>query len=297
MPNLKIKDKIIKLGDRYGLSPTAMLLLKCLIDKCDNSLQSRGDIVNYKTLEPQFINLFKGGLTEYYIAFSELVNNGFIEHSSEDNYVLVRPFIGTHYYSIMGTIQGRKRQYIKNHDTVKKEYRDFLNKYGTRIEYFETLPGDQLIRYTTKTSGVKIPDSLRPYFTSEPITGKDGKIIALYDNDYLRREMDRRNLTKEEKRVYYACIKFADTNGVIDDYNILSLVNSIIIEFGDGAVCQSTVYLVINKLLQLGLIFIDYSPIDASGTSSCSCRLIVAGYKEAFERKERYVIIPDVVLE
>ena len=302
MARLKKNDKIMKLGNRYGLSPSARLLLCGMIEKADKGFLKEGDIKNFQSLVPHFVSLFSGGLQEYYDAFQELLNSKFIEHSREEDYVFIRPYLDMHFYSILGVINSRKRQYTKSPVTIKKEWDAIYKKYGARIDFTPKPvdPDDQLIRYTTKTNGVKIPDSLRPFFTGEPITDVDGKIIARFDNNYLRQEKDRRNLTKEEKRVYYACIKFADTNGNIDDYDARSFINSILIEFGDGSVCQSTVYLALKRLIELGLVYTEIYNSDGDKGSSCigdRIRLVVAGYKEAFNRRERYVIIPDVVLD
>lgn len=294
MSNLKIKDKILKLGSRYGLTPSAQLLLESLIDKSDKGYLKDGDLYNYQSIEPHFVKLFSGGLDEYYAAFLELLNGKFISYDREKDYVFIKPFLGNYFHSILGVIEGRKRRYIKSPQTLKNEYNTFLAKYGSKMNYIPELSDDQLVRYTTKSSGVKIPDSLRPYFTGEPIKNYEGKVISKFDNNYLKRERDRRNLTKEEKRVYYACMKFADTNGIIDDFNTRSLVNSIIIEYGDGSLCQSTVYLALNKLFELGLLYSAVNNRSSVDTSSC---LVIAGYKEAFARRERYVIIPDVVLD
>lgn len=288
MSNLKIKDKIIKLGNRYGLSSPAMLLLNSMMDKSDSAFPKYGDLNGYKALEPHFVNLFPGGLDEYYSAFRELLDSKFVDHDISEDSVFIRPYVSPWFYSILGAIEGRKRQCTKSLVTARKEHDAYIKKYGPRMEFYQELP-DELIRYNTKTNGVKIPESFMPYFSGEPLTEKNGKSVLSFDKNYVKIEKDRRNLTKEEKRVYYACMKFADTNGIIDEYNEKSLINSVIIEFGDGSVCQSTVYLAITKLLELGLVRVDIN--------SKTCCLVVVGYKEAFERKDRYVIIPDVVLE
>lgn len=286
MSNLKTKDKIIKLGDRYGLSPSAMLLLKSMLIDSDS-----GSIHGYRSYENKYVDLFPSGLNEYYAAFLELLNGKFIDYAKDEDYVFIRPFINTNFYSILGAIEGHKRQYQITSETEYNEKKAFSYNEGALVEpYITDINDDQLIRYNTKTNGVKIPESLHPFFTGEKLTTKEIEVLSQLDSNYLARVKDRRNLTKEEKRVYYACMKFSDSNGILEDYNERSLINSIIIEFGDGSVCQSTVYLAIKKLLTLGLIRIDVN--DRTGYY-----LVVVGYKEAFERKERYVIIPDVVLE
>lgn len=283
---LKTKDKIIKLGYRYGLSDKAMQLLVGILDAANHN----GEIKGYKSLEPQFVSLYKGNIADYYAAYQDLLISKFIVYNKYDDNLFIRPYLSPYFYRILGTIEGRKRSYRKSIDTMRGEYDYLMKKYASRMDpELDPELETKEIRYNTKTNGVKIPESLHPYFTGEPLTAADVKALSRLDRDYLRLESQRRDLTKEEKRVYYACMKYADGNGVIDDYSEVSLIESILKDFGDGSVCRSTVYVAIKKLIELGLIRIDYN--------ENAKRLLVVGYKEAFERKERFVIIPDVVLD
>ena len=277
MANLKIKDKIIKLGDRYGLSPAAMLLLGSMLNACES-----GVLHDYQSCEREYIKLFSG-ISEYYSAFGELSQSKFVLQSNEN--VFIKPIYSTYFYEILGYIESKKRWCRKSPERIKNDYDAFINKYGTRLDEIIPLDPDKLLRYNTKTKGVKIPESFKMYFTGEQIKSSEADVMFRMDNNAFDQEFQRRNLTKEEIRMYYACMKFADTNGIIENFDIQSLITSILIEFGDGSVCQSTVYCAINKLFEVGLIFADGS------------QLIIAGYKSAFDRKERDVIIPDVVLE
>lgn len=292
MSNLKIKDKIIKLGGRYSLTPAAMLLLNSMLNDCES-----GELHNYQSYEREYIKLFSGGISEYYSAFSELVHSKFVLHEKDNDYVFIKPIYSTFFYEILGEIESKKRWCRKSPERIKRDHDAFLNKFGTRLDEIIPLDPDRLLRYNTKTNGVKIPECLKMYFTGEQIKSSEADVMFRMDNNALHQEYQRRNLTKEEIRVYYACMKFGDTNGIIDNFDIQSLISSILIEFGDGAVCQSTVYLAVNKLFELGLIHTEsYNPC-CLGSSGTLTRLVVTGYKQAFDRKERYVIIPDVVLD
>jgi hypothetical protein len=272
--------------------PSAASLLEAMICDCND-----GFIRGYSAFESRYIDdLFVGNQSIYYGAFMELsTSKKLIVHDRTEDTIYIRPYSERHYNNLLIELKNQKRKYVKNPELSRQGFFNELadGKYGKILSEALLKSGQsrEEVSYTTKANGFKITDTLKPYLTGEPLTEKEINTLIQRNKDLLVLEEQRRNLSKEEKRAYCACIAFSDMNGVIEDYNIHSLVQSIKREFGDHAFFVSTMYLAVQRLLELKLV-VEYT----DNKTGLKC-LKVANYKESFDSKDHYVIIPNVVLQ
>lgn len=287
MSRLKKKDKLIRLAGKQNLPGKTELLFMQLIHDTDS-----GILEPYQDYEVRYVNeLFSGNHAAYYMSYVELLQKRLIVYNSGNDSLYIKPFSDSLYFNFLIGLKNQKRKYTREPERERNELINILmaGKYGKIISEALTRAQGDDIYYTSKACGFKVTDSLRPYLTGEPLSEKEINRLLQYNPDLLELEEKRRNLSKEEKRAYCACMAFADTNGIIEDYNIYSLVQSIQKEFGDKSFCTATMYLAIARLMELRLL----SEIQ-EGNGSHSLK--VMNYKESFERKEHYVIMHSVVL-
>lgn len=289
MSRLNQKEKINKLAEIHGITAVTKLLFTKMIEESEN-----GFLKNYTVFESKYVELlYYGNFTKYYESFLELQNiKKFIILDRTEDTLYIKLFSNKHYNNCLIDIKNKKRKYVKNPVLDKQGILNIMStgKYGKIMsEALARIETDN-ITYATKQNGFKLPFSLMSYLKGEPLPIQNVNSLVKFNKEFLILEEQRRNLSKEDKRAYCACIAFSDSNGIIEDYNINSLVESINREFGEGAFSKSTMYDVIPKLLKLNLL-----EEFTNNKTGCKC-LRVVNYKECFQNKERYVIIPNIVL-
>lgn len=298
MPRLKKKDRIISLANKIitqeqkknntDVRPSIKFVERLIKDSED------GFIHNYSQHEIKYVNeLFRGNYTDYLIALNELLKNNLITKSNEPDVLFIKPFSQKHFTNLVIYSKNHIRKYLKNITQEKESLNNrlFSGKYGIISKQLPAADTTESpFSYTEKTKGFIVPVTLFPYLTGEPLPEEDVASLLKHNRELLALEEKRRDLNKEDKRVYCACMAFSDRTGVIKDYNINSLVECIKKDFGMRSFATATVYNSINKLIDLNLIS-EY--IDSASGQKC---LRVERYNESLEQeKSRYVIIPNAV--
>lgn len=254
---ISLANKFKRIADKIKLNNGAVELFNKLIDN------SRYGVVNRDTLEK-----IPGSHVLY---LEELSDKSLITYNRAEMALFLNPYNTILYNSL--TVE-KKRKYIK---TSVEPLLQGIKFNGILFRENDT----EEIIYTTKTKGIKIPDRFRPYLTSEPMSKYE--IISHLKNGILELEESRRNLTKEQKIVFCTCIHYANTNGNLTDFNCYKFYRSIQKEYPERTYSYTTINTAVQYLIKLGLLRIS------------SGNLKVVGYQEAFEQKEHYIIIPDVI--
>lgn len=294
MSRLKKKEKIISLAnkiitqERKKDDAPAIKFIECLIKNSEDGL-----IHNYSKLESKYVNeLFCGNYTEYYIALNELYSLNLITKSSEPDVLFIKPFSERHFANLVIYSKNHIRKYIKDLINEKEGINNRLlnGKFGVISERFPAADAaENPFIYTEKTKGFVVPVTLFPYLTGEPLQEQEITSLLKYNKELLVLEEKRRNLSKEDKRVYCACMAFSDRSGVIKDYNIFSLTECIKKDYGMRSFSTSTVYNSINRLIELELLS------EFTDNLGLMC-LKIERYSESLEQeKSRYIIIPNAV--
>lgn len=301
MPRLKKKDKIISLANKIistadkkntAAEYPAMKFITRLIHDSEDGLIQR-----YSQYESKYVNeIFQGNYTLYYEAINELFNRKLITKSNNPDVLYIKPFSEKHYINLVVSSKNSIRKYFKDLELEKKNIntRIFNGKYNVIAGHGSDTGTETQNKfvYTEKVKGFIVPITLFPYLTGEPLPEEEISSLLKYDNDMLVLEEKRRNLSKEDKRVYCACMAFSDRSGIIDDYNVHSLVECIKKDFGMRSFATATVYNSVNRLLELKLISEHTEKITGKKY------LKVERYKESMEQeKSRYVIIPNAVFK
>lgn len=288
------KEKIIKHAEAIKLKENSIALLTQMIDDAKDS-----QICNFfSSAKDQYIRkLFRSSLSDFYDAYMDLLANDFVKHNSDTDTLIIPALLRYHFNEMVCKRKLKKRAYRK--DPVQ-EQQTFLGSITTgkigqimAADFIKGSPEQENapVCYNTKSNGIKIPENLMPYLTGKPLTSEESTYLMKYNPKMLTIEDDRRNLTKEEKRTFCACMAFFDSDGVIEDFNVHSLVKSIWTEFGDDSFVIPTVYLAIERLKKLKLIEEYRNP--EKGWSCLRSLEYRAGFKEL---NKRYVYIPNVVL-
>jgi len=279
-------NKIKKIVRILKISDKAEKFMFSLIGEANNAV-----VDSYSSKIDKYINqIFAGNKSEYFKSLKELHDKQLIDLNITHDKMVV---LILHEHNLNNLLYGLK-QSKKLREPIKQQ-QDILNiltsgKLGNVVKTalskaIEKVPE---ISYKYKDKGFKVPESIMPYLTGQPLSQSEKDALIKYNPEMIELEEKRRNLPKNTILAYCACLAFTDKNGVIEDCTVHSLLQNVHKEFGNVFNLQ-TWYNSFKNLISLKLIEIYYDE-----RKDCPC-IRISGIQESIS--DRYVIVPYVVFE
>lgn len=316
----KLREQILqcvrdsKLFDNAKLNIMAVSFVGWMLDECEAS----GVLCNFSSKKYHPLShIFNDSYNDYLVVLNKLCGTGFVEY--DEQALRVRVCNVTYLYKLKAEIY-HKRKY-KRQDEIKEqqnifesihriretildkksgmEIRNVIGRYEheAESEVNPELRNDvELVLETPKLEELgnecfKIPDNLRPYLTSEPLTDKEIEEIEkmyreMYDeksfnNMFLERiklEEDRRGLSKKFKDIYVG-LMIISNNGTVASSQVEPIRRELNRLMGSEYFKRTTVRDAIRKFEELKLINIKNDEDE----------LVIEDYSYGF--KGRYIVV------
>lgn len=238
-----------------------------------HKLAKHGRVKGYGAKEKAIVEAFGNDYTRYIAAYRKLLQGNIIKNDGKTLFLLLCNDL--HFFNLRNELLEK---------TTRKCPR--LNLHGQEAipQYHQPkkeelqVPENRII-----SGGIKVPRSLAPYFTGQVLTSEERENMLQENIDLEER---RRDLNKCVKLYYLAWMSQANSNGEIKNFNVNFSVKSLNTRYNFDEFSESTAYYALDMLEGLGLVEMRTNEDNGSRM------LVIKGYKEAFERRENYVVLP-----